>query len=47
MKKYDRYDKHSCEFINESECEEELEEEGINIEDAEKEHFEEYEEYWE
>ena len=34
MKK--QYEKHSCEFKNESACEDELEEEGVSMEEAEK-----------
>ncbi len=37
----DEFDEHSCDFKNESECEEELEEESIEMEEAEKEKFEE------
>jgi hypothetical protein len=43
MKKIrDEYDEHSCEFLNESECEEDLEEKGL---DMEKKYFEEDENY--
>ena len=34
------YKKFACEFKNESECEEELEEEGLSLEKAETEYFE-------
>jgi len=37
----DKYEEHAGEFKNEAEIEEELDEEGIDIEEAEKEHFEE------
>ncbi len=37
----DEFDEHSCDFKNESECEEELEEKSIEMEEAEKEKFEE------
>ncbi len=40
-KKKDAYDAFAGEFKNEAEFEEELEAEGINPKDAEKEHFEE------
>jgi len=40
-KKPDAYKEHACEFVNESECEEELEEDGLDLEDVEKDHFEE------
>ncbi|MEM4719581.1 MAG: hypothetical protein QXG18_01825 [Candidatus Pacearchaeota archaeon] len=40
MKKKTRYEKFSCELKNESECEEELEEEGTTLEDVEEEYFE-------
>ena len=33
------FSKHSCEFKNESECEEELEESGVSLETAEAEEF--------
>lgn len=33
------YKKHLCAFRNEGECEEELEEEGKTLEDAEEEYF--------
>jgi len=38
-KKPDSYEEHSCEFVNEAECEEELEEDGLDLEDVEKDHF--------
>jgi hypothetical protein len=40
----DRFEKYACEFKNESSCEEELDEAGIELWDLEKDHFE-YEEY--
>jgi hypothetical protein len=36
----DKFEKHACEFKNEAECEEELDEEGTNMEKVEIEHFE-------
>ena len=41
MKKKNEFEEHGCEFKNEDECEEELEEEGVDYEDTEKEFFEE------
>ena len=35
----DEFENHSCEFKNESECEEELEEKTVGMEEAEKEEF--------
>ncbi len=37
----DKYKELGCEFKNEDECEEELEEEGLEKGEAEREHFEE------
>ena len=37
----DKFEKHACEFKNESKCEEELDSIGTNIKDAEKEFYEE------
>jgi len=34
-----RFKEHACEFKNEAECEEELDEEGINYEDEESDEF--------
>lgn len=34
-----KFEKHLCDFKNESACEEELEEDGINLEQAEEEKF--------
>jgi len=38
-KKPDSYEEHGCEFVNESECEEELEDDGLDLEGVEKDHF--------
>ena len=38
-KKEKSFDEHSCEFKNEKECEDELEEEDISLEKAEEEEF--------
>ena len=46
-KKKDLYKEHACEFENEAECEEELEEDGTDLVEAESKHFEEDGEYWE
>ncbi len=35
----DKFNEHACLFKNESECEEELEEEGLDMEELEREHF--------
>ena len=35
----DEFKKHSCELKNESECEEELEEKSVDLEEAEAERF--------
>ncbi len=40
MKK-SKFEEHSCTFKNESECEEELDDEGIDLDEAEEEFFEE------
>ena len=37
----DKFKKHACDFKNEAECQEELEEEGTTLGKAEREHFEE------
>jgi hypothetical protein len=34
-----KFEEHSCEFKNESDCEEELEERGVTLEQAEGESF--------
>jgi hypothetical protein len=47
MAKKDKFKEHACEFKNEAECEEELDAEGLNMPDVEKEHFEENEHEWE
>ena len=39
--KKDKFEENACEFKNEEECEEELEEDGVDINEAEKKHFEE------
>jgi len=39
MKK--KFKEHGCEFKNEAECEEELEEDGSSLNEAEEEYFEE------
>lgn len=39
--KNDKYKEHACEFLNEAECEEELEDDGLDLDDVEREHFEE------
>lgn len=36
----DKFKEFACEFKNESECVEELEEDGLDIDEAEKLHFE-------
>lgn len=40
----DKFKEHSCDMKNETECEEELEEDGLEFDGAEKEHFDEEEE---
>lgn len=40
-KKKDPYEEHACEYLNESECKEELEEDGLDSDEVEREHFEE------
>jgi hypothetical protein len=37
--KADTYEEHACEYLNEAECEEELEDDGLDIDDVEKSHF--------
>lgn len=39
MKKGRAYKKFACEFKNEAECEEELEEEGVSLDEAEEEYY--------
>lgn len=36
----DKFKEHACEFKNEAECEEELDEERLDKKEVEKEHFE-------
>ena len=35
----DKFKEFGCEFKNEAECEEELNDEGLSLDDVEKEHF--------
>ena len=35
----DEFEKHSCEMKNEADCEEEMEEEGLELSDVEAKHF--------
>jgi len=35
----DKFQELGCEFLNEAECEEDLEEEGLNYNEVESEHF--------
>jgi hypothetical protein len=44
VKKPDAYNDHACGFVNEAECEEELDDDGLDLEDVEKDHFDEEEE---
>ena len=37
----DKFKEHACDFKNESECEEELDEDNLNLGDVERKHFEE------
>ena len=37
----DKFNEFGCEFKNEAECEEELNEDGLSLDDIEDEHFEE------
>jgi hypothetical protein len=46
-KKKDSYEEHACEFENEAECEEDLDEDGEEVVDVEKKHFEEDEDSFE
>ena len=41
MVKKDEYKAKACEFENESDCEEEMDEEGLELGEEEKKHFEE------
>lgn len=45
--KEDKYEENACDFKNESACEEELEDDGLELEDVEKEHFDEEDEAYE
>ncbi len=36
----DKFEEHSCDFKNESECEEEMDDEGLESEEETKNHFE-------
>lgn len=45
--KKDKYKEHACEFRNEAACEEELNEELEDVDEVEKEHFEEEDDTWE
>jgi hypothetical protein len=40
-KKKDKFEENACEFKNETECEEELEEDGVEVDKTESEHFDE------
>ncbi len=40
-KKTDKYEEHGCEFLNEAECAEELDEDSLDLDEVEREHFEE------
>lgn len=35
----DKFEEIGCEFLNESECEEQLEDEGLSFDEVEHEHF--------
>lgn len=39
--KTDVYKEHACEYLNEAECEEELDEDGLDLNEVEKSHFKE------
>jgi hypothetical protein len=39
--KTDTYEEHGCEYLNESECEEELNDDGLDVDDVENKHFDE------
>jgi len=45
VNKIDIYSEHACEFVNESSCEEELEEDGLELESEDKKHYDEDPEY--
>jgi hypothetical protein len=38
-KKTDKYEEHACEFLNEDDCKEELDEDSEDVDKAEDEHF--------
>lgn len=40
------FEKHGCEFKNESECEEELDDVGLDVNSEEKKHYNEDDEKW-
>ncbi len=40
MKKNKKFEKHSCAFKNEAECEEEMNEDGYNLNEVDEEYFE-------
>ena len=40
----DKFEELGCDFLNEAECEEQLDDEGLTLEEVEEEHFKEYEE---
>jgi hypothetical protein len=42
----DKFKEKACNFVNESACEERLDEDGEDLDDAEKKHFEEDEDVW-
>ena len=39
-KKIKKFEEHACTFRNEAECEEDLNEDGLHLEEAEEEYFE-------
>ncbi len=41
MKNKKDFEKHACQFKNETECEEEVEEEGLELNEVEEEYYEE------
>ena len=41
MKNKKKFNEHACAFKNEAECEEELNDDGLSLDDAEEEFFEE------
>ena len=41
IKKSDAYQEHACEYLNEAECEEDLDQDGLDTSDVEKSHFDE------